>query len=692
MASVRDTLLKIFENHSYDLLECFKDTVIWKSFSHDEKVLFSRLLVLQGAQQLSQGNQQVFESFSIASKVSCNDPEIFYQQGFILSSYRENLRCLKLAHEVLNRAIELNIIMTKAWVLQTQVLTDIGVIEEEASYFIEADRAFTEACALWDHSQVALSQPEFFWKWGVCLTFLGKLSGEPHDFHQSISKYRQAKELGCQEFRFFIDYGQSLVNLGTLLEKPEYFAEALLFFNQAVQRNSEHFEGWFNQGCCFQILGEIKNHFKLLEQAERSFIQAVEINPESSLVWLKWGQLEATIGKMKRDQDKILSGLQKFERAHQLDENHPEILSNWAENELFLGVQEDNLEMLQSSRVKILICLEIQPDNPDTWYLYGSCLTEMGRYFQDENLFRQAIEKFQYGLSLTSHHSLLWYGMGLVHYALGELTEQQVLFEKANRYFARVIENGKEASPQFWNDWGVSLLKTGEISQETSFIEMAIEKFERALKQPLQNLDEEDVDLEWVYHYSCAFDLLGELTEEPHYFEKAIQILTQILQVDPHYHLARYNLALAHTHLGEAAQEIEHYHKAIELFQIVLDQNPEDEMIHLDFGICLTNLGLLIHDIHHPEQSEAIYRQAENHFLNSIALGNTQGYYQIAGLYSLLGEYNLTMVYLERAFFCGILPKIDDLLHDEWLEGIKGTPEFKQFINELSSQHPIDEK
>jgi tetratricopeptide (TPR) repeat protein len=230
------------------------------------------------------------------------------------------------------------------------------------------------------------------------------------------------------------------------------------------------------------------------------------------------------------------------------------------------------------------------------------------------------------------------------------------------------------------------------MTQQASYVEMAIEKFERALKQPLQNVEGDDLDLEWVYNYSCAYDLLGDLKEEPHHFEKAVQIFTQILQLDPHYTMARYNLALALSHLGDAMFDVEHYHKAIEQFQQLLDQDPEDDMIHLDFGMSLTNLGLLVHDVHHPERSQALYRQAEGHLMQAAALGNTQAYYQLAGLYSITEHYGQAMHYLERAQFCETLPGIEDLLHDEWLEGLRQTPSFRQFINQLSSRQSTDEK
>jgi len=687
MTLIHKTLTEILESQAFERLEPFKQSTVWSRFAQEERALLARLLVMQGAVQLAQGNQQVLESFDYANQICSNDCEILYQQGMILSSYRENIHCLTLACQTLYRALQYNPLFFKGWVLRAQVLVDIGLFEGESSYFIEANQCYESASPL---LEIELRE-EFFWKWGLCLASLGKISGEPVDFHHAIEKFRQAFELGCQESRFFNDFGRCLFELGTLFDKPEYFTEALVLFNRVVLQNPEQFDGWYLQGCCLQSLIGFKIHDKLLEQADHSFSRAVEINPSCSQLWLKWGQLDAAIGKLKHDTLKLEGSILKFAKAYQLEAGHPQILRAWADSELWLGAQEERLDLIQSARLKILNSLEIQSDDSDTWYLYGSCLNELGCYFSDEDYYNQAIEKFQYGLSLNRQHPLLWYGLALAHFALGELTEQQALFEKAVRYCSRVIECGGDGFPQFWNDWGVALLKLGEMTQQASYVEMAIEKFERALKQPLQSIGEDDLDLEWVYNYSCAYDLLGDLKEEPHHFEKAIQIFLQILQLDPNYTMARYNLAIAYSHLGDAMFDVEAYHKAIDQFQMLLDQNPEDDMVHLDFGMSLINLGLLVDDGHHPERSETLYRQAEGYLLQAAALGSTQSHYQLAGLYSITKHFNQSIYHLERALFCGTLPGIEDLLHDEWLENVRHMPPFRQFINTLSSRPSMDD-
>ncbi|SPJ31775.1 tetratricopeptide repeat protein [Candidatus Protochlamydia amoebophila] len=690
MTAIYKKLLEIQDAQTFEHLDYFKDSQMWTTMTIDERSLFARLLVLQGASQLAEGNHQVLGNFEIANQVTNYSPAILYQQGLVFAAYPDNLRCLNYAHQAFDQATQKDSSLFDAWYQGALVLLKIGMFENDFYHLTEAQQKFQKASnMLIENSPV---EKEFYWKWGLCLAVLGRCCGEPNDFYRSVEKYRKAEEVGSASEEFYIDYGHALADLASLLDQSTYYHEALQCFNRSTQINPLNFEGWYQQACCLLRLSETSLEPFFIEQADECFAKASELDALNSLLWLKWGQMEMLFGKATRDLKKVEESLNKFQKANDIDPNHPHVLSSWAETELFLGAQHEKLDWIQSAKTKITKSLEINPESPDGWYLYGSCLNELGRYFGEEVYYRQAIEKFQYGLSLTRQNPLLWYGLALAHFAIGELSEDQLFFEKAVHYCSRVIECGGGVFAQFWNDWGVSLMKLAEMTGQRHLVEQAIEKFERALKQPLVDLDMTDLDLEWVYNYGCAYDLLGDITEEPQYFEKSIQILLQILELDPDYVQARYNLAMAYSHLGEALCDIEPYFKAIEHFQLILEQDSEDEIIHMDFGVSLINLAILVHDIHHIEKSHGFYRQAESHLMQSIALGNTQAYYQIAGLYSLTGHSQHTMHYLEKALNSGALPPLEDLLHDEWLEGVRQTPAFKQFINQLSSQHFNDDK
>ncbi|MCE2983111.1 MAG: tetratricopeptide repeat protein [Parachlamydia sp.] len=685
-------LAEIQKDRSFERLNSFKDPKIWGGMAESERSLFVQLLILQGDQQLEEGSNRVIDSFNLAAQVGGGAPSIYYEQGNLFSKRSDNLRCLNFAHQSFQKAIQKNPQFANALYADGLVLLKMGLLENDTSYFVQACSRFEELKQTFEKTPSDFPQDELYWKWGLSLALIGKSGGEPHDYSMAIEKYRLAEEKGCASALFYIDYGNALSDLADLLERPALLSDALAFYFKAIELDPYEFSGWFNQGSCLLAICETCFDPQLCEQAEKSFDNALELDETQSLLWLRYGQLEALAGKYKRQKTKLESSLEKFNRAYQLDPAHLPILSAWAETELFLGSEEDRLDLIYSARDKIVQCLEQNPENAEDWYLYGSCLNEIGGYFNEKVFYRQAIEKFEYGVTLSSNNPLLWYGLALSHFALGELLDEKSDFEKAVEYCSKVIECGGAAIAQFWNDWGVALMKMGEMTQQPHYLEQAIEKFERALKQPLFELEPEDLDLEWVYNYGCAFDLLGDLKEEPQFFERAVQILNQVLVMDPDFSQARYNLALALSNLGEATYDVEPYQRALEHFQILLNNDQEDDCIHLDCGVSLVNLALLIHDEHVPERSYILYREAENHLMQAASLGNTQAYYQLVGLYSLTKHFAQAMHYLERALQYGALPPLEDLLHDEWLEALRQTPSFRQFIHQLSSSQSNEDK
>lgn len=689
MTSIQKTLIEIQKTHSFEGLEPLKNAQVWSKMPDEERELFALLLLKQGSQQLAKGDNCVLENFDLASKVSPNAAQIFYLQGKIFADHTSNSRCLTLAAQAFSQSIESDKTNGLVWYDWARVLMKMAHFYTDSTYVLDAHTKFETAFTLLEDSK-EISKSEFHWQWGRCWILMGKVSGEPSDFHRGIQCYQEAAKLGCTETGFLIDHGSALIDIATLMDRGDLYQEALNLFDTVIEQVPDSFEGLYHRAFCLCQLHEMTDIEEYAHQAFETFEKAAAINPSYPLVWMRWGQLELHVGKQKRDLKYVESSLEKFAKAHELDPENSEILSCWSETELFLGAQYEQLELLQSAKQKIIKSLELQPENAEGWYLYGSCLNEIGRYFSEAAYYHQAIEKFHYGLSLCRDNPLIWYGLALAHFALGELTENLALVEKAVRYCSCAVESGGNF-PQFWNDWGVSLMKMAELTGQHQYIKTAIEKFENALKHPVLNLEhEEDVDLEWVYNYGCAYDLLGDATDEPRHFEKAVGILSQVVQLDPDYASARYNLALALSHLGEATFDVEPYHKAIEHFQMLVDADSEDDMAHMDFGVCLINLAILVHDTHHPARSEALYRQAEGHLMQAAALGNGQAYYQLACLYSLTVHYDSAIYYMERAQVFKALPPIEDLMHDDWLEGLRQTSVFKHFIAHLPQQYKED--
>ena len=688
MTSIQKTLLEIQDNQSFEQLEALTCSKVWTEMSQSEKDLFCFLLLKWGAQQLASGSTKVLNTFSLAVQLSSQATQTLFEQGVIFASHTENSRCLEWAHEAFLKITAQQPLFLMAWYHLAQVCISQGKLQDESSYFADAHTYFDQCEALlkMEPSPQGIQLGNFYYQWGYCQFLLGKCSGEPIDFYLAIHCYQRAEENGYQESSFFNNYGLAFNGLALLVDKPELHLEALKYFEQVIELVPDCKESWCNYADCFFQLAELTNQESYFEQANLAFERAVELDSFNPHLWYRWAQQDALLGRLKRDEKLLELSCGKFSRARELDPDQCDILSAWADVELFLGSMQERLDLIQSARSKLAWVLELHPENADSWCAYGTCLHELGRYFDEPTFFVQAIEKFNYALSLPSHIPFTYYALALSHFAMGEEEDDIIHFECALRFYSKYVESGGTIFPHLLSDWGCVLMKIGEITEQESYIEMAIEKFERALKR-LFDSDYSEYDnsvLESFYNYGYALDLLGEFTDEIVHFEKAIQVFSKILQMDPSCTHARYNLALAFFHLGEMNYDIESYKKAIEHFQILLTHDAENELLYLDFGILLINLSLLIQDAHHLEKSQGLYRQAEVHLMHAASLGNCQAFYQLAGLYSLTYQYSLAMHYLERAHSCNVLPVIDDLIHDEWLEGLRKTQVFRDFLNYLS--------
>lgn len=685
--SLQKKFEQVLVTNAFEEINPYRTPDAWTTLSLDEKELLGLLLVKEGEELLKKGDSKVLENFQLASEVAAHSPRIFYRQGLVYATQDQNIRCLMAARQALEKAVQLDPKFSKAWHALGNILVRIGFFYDDAAYFQEADLIFLEVEKIFlENPSQCIHDENFYWHWGVCWYFLGKNSEEAVDFYCALQKFRKAAEDGYEHPEFFNDFGNALVELGCLLNRKDLFYEALHFYRKCVGMQPDKIEGWVNLACIYHRLYDLSGNHEFLLLSEEAFEKSAEINSSYYLLWVKWGELYINAFKIQRDVERLRASCEKFEKAYSIEPDNDQVFIKWGEAQMLLGANLEELDLLRESELKIAKALEAYPEDPYIWYIYGLCHSEYGRYFEEENHYLKAIEKFKYALTLNDSLHFLWYGMALAHFAIGELRDDVQMLEKCVHYCNQALEFGGEAFSQFWNDWGVALLKLGELSGEKKHVISAVEKFEQAIDKWKEDFEGESVDLEWLYNYGCALDYLGDFTEDSICYEKAVQVLSFILQQEPEYTHARYNLALALSHLGEVTEDLDCFYKAIGLFQELLHDNHEDDMAWNDWGLTLLNLAALIHDPIHPETSQKIFLQAESKLLYAIALGSEQAFYNLACLHSLMGNYSIAMHYLERAQLCGALPSLDDVMHDEWLDGLRGTPAFRQFITQLVSK------
>lgn len=682
---LQKTLQEILLQEDFDRLTPFKKKAFWSKMSKEESEMLAHLLVAQGERQLRLGDSTALESFDIALQIAPNSPQLLFQQALAYSSHPDNIRCLTSACTALQATLELDPQFLEAWSAWGYALVRMGMFHNDASYFVEADQKFAQAEFLAEQASVE-KRALFYRQWGVVWFLHGKQSGEAHDFHMAMEKYQLASALGLDDADFWNDYGNAISELALLIGRKELFIEAQARYRKAVKLLPNEYRGWLNLACCCRHIYEHNNEEIYFDYAMESFTKSSELRTDDVNLWLNWGLLYFYSGKHKTDIEHVQTSLEKFCQAYVCDSDHPAVLCRWGEAQMLYAACKEDVDLLREAELKIVRSLEIAPDNIQAWCVYGNCLNELGRYFGDPSFYEQAIEKFEYALTLNPHHPLLWYGLSLAHFSMGEIKANVEMIEKAARCCSKVMECGGQSYPQFWNDWGVALMKLAELNHDQNYIEAAIEKFERAIGQPSE-WDADECELEWLYNYACALDFLGEFTEDPKYHEKAILVLLQVLQHDPNYFHARYNLALAYFHHGDLSDNVESLQNASDYFQILLSEDNEDETAWCDWGMALMHLALLTQEAFDGERSQKLFLQSEEKLLNAVALGNTSALYNLACLYSLTGNFQAAMHFVERAELVGALPSIDDLLHDDWLEDLRDTSDFRHFITLLSNKY-----
>lgn len=673
-------LQEILTQKKFDELEPFKSTTSWDSLSSDDRDLLASLFILRGENQIAEGDKSAKESFDLAAQVVPQNPHVFYQIGCVYAKHPFNFTCLKLAEEAFQKALNLNDSLIDVYLTLGNVYNSLGNLSQEARYFHQAEETFEKALQYAEDNTEKLAI--LYWYWGVSWHFLGKHSGEANDYLIALDKLRKAANKGLEEKYFWSTYGDTLSELSSLLGKRELLSEVVELYRNSIKQSLDFYEGWLKLGCTYQRLFEIHFFEDYFTQAYECYKMAVELNDNHSVLWLKWAQLLATYGKLHRNEDVLQESFEKFEKASACEPNQPLLMCCWAQALMLYGASTENINKIQEAHQKILKCLELDPGLVDAWYYYGNCLIEIGRYFGEEEYFLEAIEKFDYGLTLQKNESLLWHGMALAYFSIGDMRSEVPWLEKATLYFTKISEASQWQPRQFWNDWGVTLMKLAELTNEKFYVEDALDKFKHALV----DLNEQEVDPEWLYNYGCALDFLGDFNEDIDCYEKAIVALTSALQSDSNYAHARYNLALAYAHLGEVAMDVECFHKSIENFQILISQDSEDEMGWNDYGLTLIHLAQLINENSRPEQSLKLYEVAETKLLHAAGLGCTQSFYNLACLYSLTSNYSMAMHFLEKAESAGTLPPLDDILQDEWLEGLRSTVSFRNYISHLPKQ------
>lgn len=680
--AISQKLREILTSEAFEQLEPFKNSKGWEPMSSDDKELLAQLFIGQGKRHLRNQDERAQEMFALAEQAAPKSAFIFTEIGHAYCEQHEYHACLQTACQAYERATQLKPLFSQAWMGWARALRLLGDLEDEATYYDVCQKYLEKTETLIDQGNVEI-KAELNHEWGQLWSTQGISSGEACDFHKALDYYRQAEFYGLQTADFYNDYANCLRHLSKLLDREDLLSQALTLYKKAHKADRNNLDTLHNLIDLLCVLYPQTGNFQHYTEALQHFESLAILNENGPDFWLLWGSLLAYQGKMHHDFDAVEASIDKLARADDMEKNNHTVLLRWAESLRILGAHLEDIEKLRAAEEKVLQSIQANPQSMEAWYLYGIILCEIGRYFTDQTFYIEALDKFRLGLSRDQQNPVLWYGLAQVYLALGELTGDRSFYEKAHAAYTRSYEFGTSTSSQFLNGWGVALMKIAETNESQNLVEEAIEKFERTIAIA------ERIEPEWLYNYGCAFDFLGDLTGEPEHYEKAIMLLHKVLELDPDYLPALYNLALAFSHLGETIPDVDCLGRSCEYFQKLLQREPEDDLAWNDWGTTLLHMAQYLHDPALPEQSLQLYAQAEEKFINAQKLGCIHALYNLACLHSLTSQLDDAMHYIQKAEENHALPPVDDLIQDEWLDNLRQTHEFRGFLTQLANKKSL---
>jgi tetratricopeptide (TPR) repeat protein len=657
-----------------------------KQLSEDKKI--GESFFKQGELMLLHGDSSGIQFFELALQLDPNNYKLHYDQGLSLlefSAEKGKEKFLLLAAKRFKSSIKLNPTFFEGWHAWGNTLFLLGKNTQEHHYFLEAESKYKKAISI-SKGQASDTLSDLYWSYGSIWSIISEKSKEPSDMLLAVQAFQKAhqnhEELPVE---FWHDQGYINLCLGLHLNDLRYFIQGIHCFKNAVSLAISSFESWMRLAKALSTLYNFTHDEDHFVQANECFTTAAQLNSKHAELWFEWAKLLNDSGKLIKDAKRVRSAIEKAHRAHSIDKNNPLITGIWSEALATLGILNDKVAHLHDAYNKIIELLDkTKEKTPELLHSCGYTLFCLGSYFHDLDYFYQSIEKFQEGLSIDRTYHKLWHALGYSYTRTAELDEDNdSQFDKAHRFYQKAIV--LQGNSLYHFDYAYSLLKHAEHSQHIASFEAAAKHFELAL-----NLQKDAIYLhpDWLFYYGITLDHLAELQEDSSLYGKAIEVLNHVLMIDPKHPQIHYHLALAYSHFAETSREGAAYQKAFYHYKLAYKSDEENDAIILDWAITLTACGDCLEDL---GDKEAFFREAEFKMIQAAKLGNIHAYYHLSCLYSLLNQQEKAFYFIKKADEFDALPPIEELMEDDWLESLRQTPNFLQFLSYLESKIDVED-
>ena len=642
------------------------------ALSSEDYANLSLSLHKRGEMRLVEGDLSGITYFEQAIELDPSNPTLFYEQGLACFEYgaeEKNSRVLSLACRRFKMATKLRPSYLEAWHAWGNTLAFLGKETNTSSYYLSARKKFDQAMLL------VKDDPEgdLLYDRGSLLFQLAKISGEVTDYKEAFDVYERVSE--CQKEQsaeFWLEYGELALALGRYVSDTTFFAKAATCFKHALSEAIASSKGW---AALSRAMSELANHTHEDDhytQASECFGTATRLDPSDATLYLDWATLLYNGGKWLNDCKRLSSAIEKCRIAYRLKRRDMRIVAMWSQTLALLGLKLDRLDMMRKAEDKIDHAIGRKEDLPELWGAYGNICLCLAQYYNDLDTYYNAIDKFQQGLSLDRSRFQLWFDLGVATHHAANLENDPKVFTRATRFFKRALDLHISATTHFF--YGNALANP---EADDSMLPIATRHMERAITmQPNVAYSHPD----WMFRYGCALDTYAIGAEKESYHIKAIEALTQVLHIAPDYPEIHYHLGLAYAHYGDFMTDKDLINTALHHFRIAHTQEKESDHVILDWATTLINFADLFPDS--PDSDHAL-REAEHKLIQAAKLGNTYAYYILGCLSSILHQYDRAIYFLEKARAFDVLPSIEELTNDDWLEGIQDYEGFRLFLDQI---------
>lgn len=654
-----------------------------ENLSLQEKKNLSNDLLIKAEEMLSNENLDAINLFNEACLLDPENPFVWYRQGLAFLEYgsiKSRSKALHLASKNFKIASNLDPEVFEFWWAWANVLLMLGNNSEEYSYFLEAKKKYKHAISI-SSNQSKDTMSELYWDYGTVLINISKHSGEAIDLKKAIELLLISYNLqDSHSSKFLYDLGDAYLKMGLLINETNMYLQAINYFKKALEKSTKNLDAWVGLADSYTQLYINTLDEVYFKNANEYYEAAIELNPLDANILLDWAHLLGESGKINKDPKKLRASIEKCIRANRKNKNLSLVIGQWCESLSLLGAYTNRLDLILDAESKIVNATNDNPNESMLWHSYGMCMIAYGIYYNDIDYDYFAIEKFQNGLSLDRTDAELWYETANAHAKIGKIQEHSDMLERSIKFYQKAIDL-KPACPMLLFDFAKALTHLGELTSNEKILKEAILRYESALAlQKNAILKHPD----WLFYFGVALDLLGDLTEKENYYKKAIEIFNSVLLVEPDYPKIHYRLSLCFSHLLETETKLEYLQRANTSFNLAIKQDPEDDEVWLEWGLML--ISFANENLSFSEKND-YFLNAEQKISKAGQLGNPHAYYHLACLYSLTNRFDESMKLLNKAKKLDVLPPVDEILEDEWLDNLRSQEMFTEFLYNLEEQN-----